>query len=109
MTNSTDTLAVPAVEPRHRMRIALEWGHVSVQQMADEIGVDRNTVGNYLAGRTKPRRSDLRVWALRCGVPLEWIEYGIGPDDRGDGGSDLGVSSSPWMTDDNVITFPIAA
>lgn len=44
--------------------------------MADYIGKSRNTVGNYLAGRSKPDLAVLRVWALRCGVPLEWLRTG---------------------------------
>lgn len=44
--------------------------------MAAELGVARNTVGNYLAGRTSPARSVLRVWALRTGVPFEWLLNG---------------------------------
>lgn len=91
------------------MEIALEWADLGKQEMADHLGIARHTVTNYLSGRTTPTRSTLIAWALRTGVPLEWIEHGVEPSDRGDGGSDLGVSSSPWMTDDNVITFPIAA
>lgn len=70
------------------MRIALEHGHVSVADMAETLGCDRNTVGNYLSGRTTPRLPTLRVWAMRCGVPLDWIRYGTGPatDDDGNGG-----------------------
>lgn len=72
------------------MRIALEYAGVSVASMAETLGCDRNTVGNYLSGRTQPRLPTLRVWALRCGLPLEWITDGVvaepGNDDD-DGGS----------------------
>jgi len=44
--------------------------------MATELGVARNTVGNYLAGRSRPSKSVLRVWALRTGVPFEWLQSG---------------------------------
>lgn len=59
-------------------------------EMAHLLDVSGNTVGNYLAGRTTPSTAVLRVWAMRCGVPLDWIRYGIGPendDDGIDGGS----------------------
>lgn len=66
------------------MALALEASDVKVSEMADELGVGRNTVGNYLAGRTNPTRSVLRVWALRTGVPFDWLLTGHvaydGPD-----------------------------
>lgn len=69
------------------MRIALEHAHVSMGEMADLLEVSGNTIGNYLAGRSIPSAAVLRVWAMRCGVPLEWIKYGNNPDgddpDRG--------------------------
>lgn len=67
---------VPSFEQRHRMALALEWAGVSNDEMAAEIGKGTTTVRNYLAGRTKPGRAILRVWALRCGVPFAWLEHG---------------------------------
>lgn len=55
------------------MELALEYGNVSVTEIAAELGVSRTTISNYLHGRTPARRSDLVVWALRCGVPLDWL------------------------------------
>lgn len=78
--------SVPRFELRHRLDLALEHGDVSVSQMAAELGVSRNTVGNYLAGRTTPARAVLVVWAIRCGVSLDWLQTGTiggnggGPD-----------------------------
>ncbi len=81
MTNfAKDTGVVPRLELRHRLGLALDYARISVSEMADELGVSRNTAGNYLAGRTRPNRAALRVWALRCGVPFEWLET----DDQGD-------------------------
>lgn len=34
------------------------------------------TIRNYLSGRTQPTRAVLVTWALRCGVPLDWLIYG---------------------------------
>lgn len=54
--------------------------------MADLLGVTRNTVGNYMAGRTAAPVAVLRVWALRCGVPFDWLLTGetSEDDDPGD-------------------------
>ena len=69
-----------------RLAKSLRVANVSVQEMADYLGVGRNTVGNYLAGRTRPSRSALIAIALRCGVPLEWLEHGTMPSDGPDDG-----------------------
>jgi transcriptional regulator with XRE-family HTH domain len=63
----------PEFEMRHRMGLALEYGSVSVNEMARELGISRTTISNYLHGRTQPRRGDLIAWAMRCGVPFDWL------------------------------------
>jgi transcriptional regulator with XRE-family HTH domain len=68
--------AVPQFEMRHRMQLALEYAGVSVNEMAAELDASRTTVSNYLHGRTKPKRPHLIVWAMRCGVPFEWLVNG---------------------------------
>ena len=77
------------------MSIALDYAHVTIQQMADELGVNRNTVGNYLSGRTKPDRTKVIVWALRTGVPYEWLE--TGQVDGGGGGDDPVTLGKPGL------------
>ena len=71
---------IPVFEMRHRMALALEYGSVSVNEIAAELGVSRTTISNYLWGRTIPRRADLVTWALRCGVPFDWLETGAEPE-----------------------------
>lgn len=58
------------------MELALEYGSVSVNDIARELGISRTTVSNYLHGRTTPRRGDLIAWAMRCGVPFDWLVNG---------------------------------
>lgn len=64
---------------RHRLALALEISGTSVQEMAVELGVSANTVGNYTSGRTTPKHATLRIWAMRTGAPLEWILTGVDP------------------------------
>jgi len=71
---------IPVFEMRHRMALALEYGSVSVNEIAAELGVSRTTISNYLWGRTVPRRADLVTWAFRTNVPLEWLLDGIEPE-----------------------------
>jgi transcriptional regulator with XRE-family HTH domain len=59
-----------------RLKRALDFGHVSAQQMADELGVHPGTVSRFMNDRETPRRGYLKLWALRTGVPLEWLELG---------------------------------
>lgn len=88
-------------EQRHRLSLALEVSGVAIQAMADELGVHRNTVSNYLAGRTMPPRSAVKVWALRCGVPYGWLADGLDNAPNGPGTpGDMGNQTSPCMTDD---------
>lgn len=68
-------------ELRHRLALTLEVSGMSVQEMADHLGVSANTVGNYTSGRTAPKRPVLVMWAMRTGAPLEWILTGEDPTD----------------------------
>lgn len=98
MSNATHTTPVPHFEMRHRLGLALEHADVSVQAMADELGVSRNTVGNYLAGRTQPSTAVVRVWALRTGVPYAWLRDGIIDLDGPEGPGMLAGPGSGWVT-----------
>lgn len=74
---STQPIGIPTWDLSDRLRKSLRHSAVSVQEMAEYLGVSRNTVGNYLSGRTHPDRRTTRLWAIRTGVPLEWLEEGI--------------------------------
>lgn len=75
-----------------RLRRALDHGNVRVKDMQAELGVSHGTMTNYLNNTTKPNRSTLKVWALRCGVSFEWLVNGV---------DDSTVSPSTYRT--NVI------
>lgn len=62
-----------------RLRKALEVAGVSVQDMATACGVSRNTVGNWLSGRTAPSRGVLMLWSTVTDAPLNWLETGAVP------------------------------
>lgn len=67
---------VPAWDVADRMRKALRHADVGVQEIADYLGVNRNTVSNWINGRIEPSVQTVRLWAMRCGVPYEWICHG---------------------------------
>ena len=80
---------VPAWTVADRLRKAREHAGLEQAQLAADLGVSRNTVGNYEGGKVTPRRPVLVSWALRTGVPLSWLETGAeSPRPAGpDGGS----------------------
>lgn len=69
---------VPVWTEGDRLGKALRFADVGNQQMADYLGVSRNTVGNYISGRTGIDKRTRMLWALRTGVAIEWLEHGEG-------------------------------
>jgi transcriptional regulator with XRE-family HTH domain len=65
--------AVPAWTLGDRMRKAREHAGLKQSELAGEIGVGRSTIVTYETGRSQPSRPVLLSWALRCGVPYEWL------------------------------------
>ena len=78
MAETAEQQAVPQWDLADRMRKALRHAGVGVQEMAEYLGVGRNTVSTWINGRIRPSTQTLRLWALRCGIPLEWLTSGEG-------------------------------
>jgi DNA-binding XRE family transcriptional regulator len=91
MTTAFDQGHCPSVELRHRMRIAREYAGYDSGELADIIGVSRNTIGNAESGRVKVRTIVINAWAMACGVPKSWLITGKAPEDSPDGGCGLGI------------------
>lgn len=66
----------PEWDRADRMRKALRHAGIEVQQMADYLGVSRSSVSNWINGRFPPSTQTLRLWALRCAVPYDWLTDG---------------------------------
>lgn len=62
-----------------RLRKSLRVSGWSVQDIADQMNVSRNTVGNWLNGRAVPSHEQLVVWCAYTRAPLDWIERGTVP------------------------------
>ena len=78
MSTSAEHPEIPQFDLADRMRKALRTSGLNQEEMAGYLGVSRNTVSNWVNGHwaTPPKRAYLRLWALRTGVPLEWLENG---------------------------------
>lgn len=74
------TVTVPEFDLADRMRKALRHSGIGVQEIADALEIDRNTVGNWINGRTSPRRRDLKAFARMTNVPASWLESGTFDD-----------------------------
>ncbi len=68
------------------MAKSLKSARVTREAMATYLDVSLGTVSTWTGDRIKPNKQTLRLWALRTGVPLEWLEKGTisaptpGPD-----------------------------
>ena len=80
----TETGRIPEWTQGDRLAKALRARGISNQEMADFLGVSRNTIGNYIHDKRKVPKAVLRVWALRTGLPLGWLQTGIVPEDGDD-------------------------
>lgn len=72
-----------------RLDKALRVSGMSHKDMAEYLEVSRNTISNYTNDKTPVKRHILVAWALKTGVPLEWILTGDA-ESRRPGGPDGG-------------------
>lgn len=62
-----------------RLAKSLHVAGLNNLDMAEALEVSPNTISNYVNGNTQPRKLYLREWALKTGVPLEWLLTGEFP------------------------------
>ena len=109
MSTSVEHPEVPQFDLADRMRKALRTSGLNQEEMSEYLGVSRNTVSNWVNGHwnTPPKRAYLRLWALRTGVPLEWLEHGeVTPaNDEGTREGTTGRSSGNVVTLSEVLTI----
>gem|GEM_PF-1356078 len=83
-----------------RLRKSLAVSKVGVSEMAEALGVNRMTVSRWLSGAVEPKLSVLRRWAMRAGVPLEWIVTGV-LNDKTPPPSGEGVPNPSFLSESN--------
>lgn len=85
MTSAYEGGTIPPIQMQHRLRIAREWAGLEQGELADRIGISRQSVGNAENGRVTPRKITLNAWALATGVPASWLRTGEVPPTPDDG------------------------
>ena len=73
MTEQPASAGAPQWDVADRLRKALRHAGIGVTEMADYLDVSRTSVSNWINGRIEPSVQTLRLWALRTGVPYEWL------------------------------------
>src|SRR6185312_17082549 len=79
---------IPDMRPADWMRKAREAAGLDQEQLAELIGVSRQTISNTERGVSQPRRILVNAWSLATGVPVEWLLTGR-VSDPPDGPSDV--------------------
>jgi transcriptional regulator with XRE-family HTH domain len=74
-----------------RLRKSRLQAGLSQRDIGDFMGLSHGAIGMYEVDQRTPRLGILRLWAMRTGVPLDWLRYG---DDQGFSG-DPGGASAP--------------
>ena len=78
-TNNTSEskLSEPPIGFRDRMRIARERSGIPQGKMAKILGLNPNTIGNWISGRTKtPPQDQLVKFCALCLVPITFLYKG---------------------------------
>jgi transcriptional regulator with XRE-family HTH domain len=81
MSSQPDSPRVPEWTIAERLYLARTVAGYEKQQLADAIGVSRDTVGNYESRSWARKRSPayIKAWALATGVDGQWLQTGIDP------------------------------
>ncbi|QKY80038.1 immunity repressor [Gordonia phage Doggs] len=95
MTSAYESGKIPEIQVHHRLRIAREWAGLEQSELADRIGISRQSVSKAESGKTEPRRITLNAWALATGVPVSWLRNGETPGTDGPGGDGDGGVTPP--------------
>jgi transcriptional regulator with XRE-family HTH domain len=74
-------LRIPEFDLADRLRKSLRTADLSVSEMAEFLGLTRETAGRYMNGGTRVPLQTVRLWAMRTGVPFEWLKDGVVPAD----------------------------
>lgn len=73
-------LHIPQFTLADRLRKAMSDRGVTVYDMADFLGMQRETVSRYRNGGLTPGPAVIRAWSLKTQTDLHWLRTGKVPD-----------------------------
>jgi len=83
-----DVGSIPQWTLGWRLARSLAHAGMTMQEMADELGVARTTVSRWINDHgAPPRRAFVNQWSLITGVPVQWLLTGEVPDGHPNGGA----------------------
>ncbi|PZP03185.1 MAG: XRE family transcriptional regulator [Corynebacterium urealyticum] len=59
-----------------RLRVSRDYAGLTQTELADRMGVSRQTIANAETGARQPRKVVVTSWAFACGVDAEWLRTG---------------------------------
>lgn len=78
------TGAVPDWPLPWRLKRARDHAGLDQHELAEKVGLSRNSVINYEKGTTVPKPYAVMAWAMCCGVSYEWLAGGGGSPEASD-------------------------
>ena len=71
------TWTLPELTLGWRLKMALDSGGVTAREMADRLGVTRQTISRWMGDKGRPPHlTYLRAWAEYTDVPFGWLDSG---------------------------------
>lgn len=67
------TGVIPEFTLGDRLRKARELRGLEQQELAEQLGIHRQSVARYEKGDAEPRKPVMTLWAIVTGVDLEWL------------------------------------
>lgn len=95
-----DSSPIPMWTLGWRLQRSLAHAGIDVATITDELGVSRSTASRWMNDHgAAPRAAYVKQWALRCGVPYEWLATGQEPSSGPNDPSGQGVSQTGCIAD----------
>lgn len=88
---------IPHFTRGDRLRKARTLTGLSIREFAKEIGVSHGTVTNA-ENDEDVRPITYKQWAVKTGVPLEWLLHGNGTDGGPSGGQEVTQPTAPLVS-----------
>lgn len=56
-----------------RLKQAMQQANMTQKQLADETGLGKSSISQYLSGKNEPSKYNMAIIAAKLGVPLNWL------------------------------------